>query len=134
MDIGTALSLALVGLMIYHFVKRRGGPLVHYVVSLFVYQPVNAPRPRSNDVQARSTQQEAEKDSVQRSNVQEEPPGFVPPTIEELRMLAEAIAHNVKGQTKQAAIEEAFGVTKGGSAGWRRASQLFDAALGLDRV
>jgi len=66
---------------------------------------------------------------VQGSNVQAEPPTLEPPTLAELRMLAQAVSHNARGQTKQASIEQAFGVKKAGSVGWRRASALFDEAM-----
>lgn len=54
---------------------------------------------------------------------------MAPPSLMELRQLAQAVAHNARGATKQQSIELASGVKKGGSAGWRRASQLFDEAM-----
>ncbi len=84
--------------------------------------------PRTEDVNARSADQDATFSDVQRSSVQAEPAEIDPPNADELRRLALAIRHNAEGATKQQAIETAFGVKKGGSAAWRRASQLFDAA------
>jgi hypothetical protein len=134
MSIGDLLGLLLVGLMIYHFVTRRGGPFVRYVVSLFVYRP--APRQATtpsvqgvNELPDRSEAFKAPESHVQGSSVQDEPPGMDPPTLQELRQLVQAASHNARGATKQQSIEQAFGVKKGGSAGWRRASQLFDEAM-----
>src|SRR5215216_5665567 len=135
MSIGDLLGLLLVGLMIYHFVKRRGGPFVRYVVSLFVYSPAPAHSVESaaftsvNDLAVRSAAFTAPERDVQGTNVQDEPPGMDPPTLAELRMLVQAAQHNARGANKQQSIEQAFGVKKGGSAGWRRASQLFDEAM-----
>lgn len=125
MSIGDLIGLLLVGLMIYHFVKRRGGPFARYVVSLFVYRPVQ----RVNDPPVRSEAFTAPVRDVQGSNVQDEPPGIDPPSLTELRQLVQAVAHNARGANKQQSIELAFGVKKGGSVGWRRASQLFDEAM-----
>jgi hypothetical protein len=133
MDIGTLLSLALLGLAAYHFVKRRGGPLLQYAISLFLYRP--APHADDKDVHEvnelpdRSEAFTATERDVQGTNVPSEPPAVAPPTLDELRKLARAIEHNARGGNKQQALEAAFGVRKGGSAGWRRASQLFDMAM-----
>jgi hypothetical protein len=128
MDIGTAICLfVLLPLAAYHFIKRRGGPFVQYVISLFVYRPVR-PAP-VNATPDRSEAFSAPVRDVQRSNVQAEPPGMVAPTLQELRQLARAIEHNARGANKQQSLEQAFGVKKGGSASWRRASELFDEAM-----
>jgi hypothetical protein len=126
MDIGTLISLALVGLMVYHFIKHRGGPLARYLVSLFVY-PV--PVQEMNEPEDRSEAFSAPVRDVQGANVQAEPPEMPPPTLDELRRLVRAVEHNARGANKQQSIELAFGVKKGGSASWRRASQLFDVAM-----
>jgi hypothetical protein len=127
MDVGTLISLALVGLMVYHFIKHRGGPLVQYLVSLFVYPP--APVQEPNELADRSEAFSAPGRDVQGANVQAEPPAVPPPTLDELRKLARAIEHNARGANKQQALEEAFQVKKGGSASYRRASALFDLAM-----
>lgn len=84
-----------------------------------------------NDVQPRSGHQNAIGTSVQRSpNVQRSKE--LPASVDELRMLAEAIRLRAAGTvtTKQAAIEQAFKISKGGGDGWRRASALYDLAMG----
>jgi hypothetical protein len=127
MDIGTLISLFLVGLMIYHFIKHRGGPLAQYLLSLFVYP--SAPVQEPNEPPDRSEAFSAPGRDVQGANVQAEPPAVAPPTLDELRKLARAIEHNARGANKQQAIEDAFGCKKGGSTSWRRASALFDLAM-----
>lgn len=46
----------------------------------------------------------------------------------ELLQLAEALSLRAEGATVEQAVSRAFGVTKGGSEGWKRAKALFDAA------
>lgn len=84
--------------------------------------------PRTDDVNAGSARQDAAFSSVQSFTERSEPEEIDPPNADELRMLGTAIRHNATGATKQQAIEISFGVRKGGSAGWRRASLLFDLA------
>jgi hypothetical protein len=98
------------------------------MVSTPAPQPVERRTPHTEVMNARSDHQEAIVQSVQRTNVQAEPADFDPPNEDELRMLGVAIRHNATGATKQQSLEMAFGVKKGGSVGWRRASQLFDLA------
>lgn len=130
MDIGTLISLALLALAAYHFIKHRGGPFFGYLVSLFVYEPPPlTSEPTVNELPDRSEAFTALTSNVQGANVQAEPPEIAAPTLDELRRLARAIEHNARGANKQQALEEAFQVKKGGSAGWRRASQLFDLAM-----
>jgi hypothetical protein len=134
MDIGTLISLILLGLAGYHFIKHRSGPLVRYLVSLFIYQPAPhlTSEPPLNELPDRAEAFMASESKVQGTNVQAEPPEMPPPTLEELRRLVRAVEHNARGANKQQSIELAFGVKKGGSAGWRRASQLFDTAMGKE--
>ncbi len=99
------------------------------VMSRPVVQHESEPRtPRTETPMLRSAQQEAVFSDIRTVNVQTELAAFDPPNEDEMRRMGQAIAHNVRGATKQAAIETAFGVKKGGSAGWRRASLLFDLA------
>jgi hypothetical protein len=79
-------------------------------------------------VQERSPHQDARSDVQDRSFVQGVQGEILPNSREELQALIVAIRHKENGKTKQEAIERAFGVRKGGSEKWRRASELFDAA------
>lgn len=105
--------------------------------------PAHKPRSkRSNELNQRSALQNAEPATVQRSNVQperseqpaidNEPPAEIAISItpKELTQLADAIRFHAAGQSKQSSLEAAFGISKGGSDGWKRASRLFDQAQG----
>lgn len=52
----------------------------------------------------------------------------IDPGIPEEAKLLTAIQLKRDGKTKQESIERAFGIKKGGSPAWKRASDLFDAA------
>jgi hypothetical protein len=88
-----------------------------------------------NEVRPRSEHQDAERSSVQRSasSVQRSAvqPLDRPVSMVELQQLGEALRLKFAGEerTKQAAIERAFGITKGGGDEWRRASLLYDQAM-----
>lgn len=96
---------------------------------------------RSNAANAGSTHQDAgsERSAVQR--VQPASAAPAPPAGDavaagdgftlnprELAQLGEALNLYREGATIEAAVSRAFGVTKGGTEGWRRAKALFDAA------
>jgi hypothetical protein len=51
-------------------------------------------------------------------------------TTHELARLAIAIKLRSEGNSKQASLEQAYGISKGASPAWQRASQLFDIAYG----
>jgi hypothetical protein len=51
-------------------------------------------------------------------------------TNHELARLAIAIKLRTEGNSKQASLEQAYGISKGASPAWQRASQLFDIAYG----
>jgi hypothetical protein len=130
MDLGTLLVLIAVCIYIRHLVQERAPALVSRVVGLFLLPQLPVPPAhKPNEPPVRSEAFTASEREVQGTNVQPEPVDFLPPTLVELRKLARAIEHNARGASKQASIELAFGVKKGGSAGWRRASQLFDEAM-----
>jgi hypothetical protein len=100
--------------------------------------------PRSNvqnAVNVGSGQQEAKEPAVNVPNVQPPPaapaPAAAPGTPagegftlspRELIQLSEALNLYREGANVEQAVCRAFGVTKGGSEGWRRAKALFDAA------
>jgi len=79
-------------------------------------------------VQQRSTQQDARSSVQERSAFSGVQGEILPTSREELQQLIAATEHKRSGKTKQEAIERAFGVKKGGSPAWKRASDLFDAA------
>lgn len=96
---------------------------------------------RSNTVNAGSAQQNAAGEGSNVQNVQalaSAPDAPIAPgapagegftlSPSELQQLAEAIAARAAGATVEEALSRAFGVRKGGSAGYRRAKELFDAA------
>jgi hypothetical protein len=99
---------------------------------------------RSEPLNAGSTHQEAKKEPVNvQPNVQrsaeiapEAPPaGAISPagdtftlTAVELMQLTDAIHQRREGATVEEAISKSFGVTKGGSEGYRRAKAIWDAA------
>jgi hypothetical protein len=135
------LAVFVLGMLAWYELRlgRLFGPLARGLYSVLTSSREAPPevRPRSdrsNDMRERSALPDAIVQDVQRSNVQAEPPGMDPPTLQELRQLVQAVAHNARGANKQQSIEQAFGVKKGGSAGWRRASQLFDEATKAPEV
>lgn len=79
-------------------------------------------------VQERSARQDARSGVQDRSSVQPVPGEILAISREEMQQLIAAILHKRDGRTKQEAIERAFGIKKGGSPAWKRASDLFDAA------
>ena len=88
---------------------------------------------------ARSAHQDAAEPSVQRSafSVQRSAQAVDrPASMDELQALGEALRlkHSGEERTKQAAIERAFGITKGGGDDWKRASYLYDQAMGAGRA
>ena len=96
---------------------------------------------RSNSLNAGSGQQNAVQPPVNvQPNVQGSPAIAVPPgateapggtlliTPNELQQLSEALVLRAKGATVEEAIGQGFGVKKGGSAGYKRAKELFDTA------
>lgn len=107
-----------------------------------VQKPRSKRSDRSNDLNGRSPQQNAEIPSVQRSNVQVERSEIPEPlpadvsetvltlTTKELQQLTEAVRFHQAGQSKQSSCEAAFGCSKGASKDWKRASLLFDLATG----
>lgn len=102
-------------------------------------QPLRMHVARTNTVQRRSSQQNAEKPGVQsvqpfgeRSNVQPSTPAIVadiPTSVDEMQRLAHTIALYTKRPNKELAIREAWGATKGESDLYARASRLFDTAM-----
>lgn len=97
-----------------------------------------------NAVNAGSTQQDAEQQPVNVQSVQTPPAEIAPLAASsladsdsftlspaELMQLAEAINLRREGATVEQAVCRAFGVTKGASAGYKRAKALFDAATAL---
>jgi len=94
-----------------------------------------------NAVNAGSGQQEAKQEpvnvpSVQNSSAPPAPAAAAPVPAEgdftlsprELVQLGEALTLYREGATVEQSVCSAFGVTKGGSEGWKRAKALFDAA------
>lgn len=99
---------------------------------------------RSERSNAGSTQQNAKELPVNVPNVQPAPGAPAAPagalaspsdgftlTSRELVQLAEALHLRREGATVEEAVCRAFGVTKGGSEGYRRAKGIFDAATAL---
>ena len=133
-SIGNVLTYAALLIWAWLILRRRLPALGGRLLDMFM---VSAPEPadvqdegdRSLSVRAPEPLPDAAFAEVQRSNVQAEPAGLEAPTLQELRQLARAIEHNARGANKQQSLEAAFGVKKGGSASWRRASQLFDEAM-----
>lgn len=129
-----ALILGVIGLMA--FISRakawlRGEPFFPYdrlMSRPLPTPPVQAGTPHTEPVNARSVLPDATFSERSGTNVQIQPDDFQPPNVAELRQLGEAIRHKVNGATKQQAVEVAFGVKKGGSEAWKRASRLFDLA------
>lgn len=94
-------------------------------------------QPPANQRSARSARLNAEKG--ERSSVQPFVQGSavqgdqgLPTTLVELRQLAHALVLYGRRPNKQAAIEVAWGCTKGEGPDWQRASWLFDLALPAD--
>jgi hypothetical protein len=103
--------------------------------------------PRSsvqNAVNAGSEHQEAVTPTVNVQNVQVAPAQLQAPAAGdvsssdgftlssgEMVQLADALHRRREGATVEEAVSRAFGVTKGGSEGWKRAKGLFDAATAL---
>lgn len=96
---------------------------------------------RSNAVNAGSGHQDARSAPVNvPANVQPEresappepapgaPDGAFTLSQRELIQLAEALHLRAEGATVEQAVSRAFGVSKGGSEGWKRAKALFDAS------
>jgi hypothetical protein len=126
------ISVLVLGMLAWYELRlgRLFGPLARGVyAALTSSRAVQQESDRSNGTQARSAPPNATFSPVPRSNVQAEPLAIDPPTLEELRRLCAAVAHNARGANKQQALESAFGVKKGGSVSWRRASALFDEAM-----
>jgi hypothetical protein len=92
---------------------------------------LNGLNPRSALPDARSATSERSNVQPERSAVQPEPADTdLPVNAEELVQLARAITLRAQGSTEQAAIEQAFGCSKGGSKAWARGKRLFAAAAG----
>jgi len=126
------LAVIVLGMLAWYELRlgRLFGPLARGLYSVLTSSRGAPPEvQRVNELPDRSEPFTASVRDVQRSNVQAEPPGIDPPTLQELRQLVQAVSHNARGANKQQSIEQAFGVKKGGSVGWRRASQLFDEAM-----
>jgi len=126
------LAVIVLGMLAWYELRlgRLFGPLARGLYTVLTSSRAAPPAvQRVNELPDRSEAFSAPVRDVQRSNVQAEPPGIDPPTLQELRQLVQAVAHNARGANKQQSIELAFGVKKGGSVGWRRASQLFDEAM-----
>lgn len=82
----------------------------------------------SSSVQERSPHQDARSSVQEGARVQGVQGEILPNSREELQQLIAATEHKRNGKTKQESIERAFGIKKGGSPTWKRASDLFDAA------
>jgi hypothetical protein len=106
-----------------------------------VYRARSARSARSNALNAGSAQQGATfggsnvQPNVQGSGPSSAPaglldvaPGALAITTNELQQLADALILRAKGATVEEAIHGAFGVRKGGGAGYKRAKELFDTA------
>lgn len=105
------------------------------------FKPRSVRSERSNVVNAGSGHQDARSASVnvhanvqpERASAPPEPPpvaadGAFTLSQRELIQLAEALHLRSEGSTVEQAVSRAFGVSKGGSEGWKRAKGLFDAA------
>ena len=82
----------------------------------------------SSSVQERSAHPDARSSVQEGASVQGVHGEILPNSREELQQLVAATEHKRNGKTKQESIERAFGIKKGGSPAWKRASDLFDAA------
>lgn len=89
---------------------------------------------RSNVLNARSEQQDAETAPAERSPERSKTPAGIDDdmplilTEKELTQLALAFEQLGRGDTEQQALELAFNCHKGGSKAWRRAKALYDRA------
>lgn len=138
MSLDSILTLVTLAIVVY-FVAED------WIKALFVGGPPARPtapaapqrvqprRTRLHQFKPRSAQQNAKTAPVNVqpvANVQNDQPADQRLTItpDELKMLARAVELRAAGATKQAALEAAFNVKKGGSAGWQRANELYNAA------
>jgi hypothetical protein len=147
------LALATIAAVAYYvwwedYIKPALGldkpPRVRNSPPLPAYRARSARSARSNVLNAGSGQQDA---AVASSNVQNvlppgaaaaaaiaAPGGDVSPsdhltlTPRELQQLANAITARAAGSTVEEALYQGFSVRKGGSAGYKRAKELFDTA------
>lgn len=87
-------------------------------------------RARSPQMNAESPARSAVQPFTDRSKVNASAAPDLPTNLDELQRLAHTIALYAKRPNKELAILEAWGETKGEGEGYKRASALFDAAMG----
>lgn len=145
MNLDTFISLIIIGLLIWY----KLDDLITWVLAQWPQSVNSSPKTirykgrsgRSkpvNALNAGSGHQEARSALAERSSVQEKssapaaarpPAGQLPANEQELTQLVRAVTLKAQGATKQDAIEGGFGVSKGGSEGYKRALALFDVAI-----
>jgi hypothetical protein len=136
----TLITVAIVGWFTvadWFTPKQRVNHLPEKLAEQKRIKPVRYRSRRSNQMNTVQPHQNAvERRSTVHSNVQQngqqpvvgEGTAYLSITEKELQQLASALAARAAGQSKQAAIEAAFGVKKGGSIHYQRASMLYDRA------
>jgi hypothetical protein len=144
MGLDTLITLTILGALVYYafwedwlrplLFRRQPPPDRKAIRTPHRYRTRERGERAVNDVHPRSPQQDAETTSVHRSpftvhRSPDAPTTGIHITAEELTHLIRAFELRGQGKTKQAAIEEAFGVSKGKGKGWVRASELWDTAL-----